>query len=263
MTTYFENKLEKTTEITTYEQDTVLHLLHPFSRYIYGHLYDTLQKLYIVEKENLSFNSILLPKTNEIVEFDIHIKALNLQKYNMIKSDDGLIKIKNLLFIMPLVHPTTFIHESYLYIRNAYHRYFNLSASVPADKKIFLTRRPEVFKRSLLNDREMEVALTSNGISYLDGSEPLKEIVQLLGRASHIAGVHGSLFVNNIFAHAHANYVEYCPSTRVDRNFYNQYKFCDSYQHVIIDAEPDHNLKLDIDSVLEFYLSLIIMFYIL
>jgi hypothetical protein len=255
MTTYFENKLEKTANVRTYDQDTTLHLLHPFGRYVYGHLYDTLQKLYVINREKLSFGSLLLPKTHEIIDFDAHLKVLNLYDHNLIENDGGLIRIKNLLFITPLVHPTTFSHDSYSFIRNKYRDYFNINSSLPADKKIFLTRRPGSFTRSVLNDKELEASLTSNGIYYFDGSESLKEVVEIFGYASHIAGVHGSLFVNNIFANAHTKYLEYCPSTRVDRNFYYQYKLFESYQHLLVESDSDHSVNLNISAILQFYAS--------
>jgi capsular polysaccharide biosynthesis protein len=99
----------------------------------------------------------------------------------------------------------------------------------------------------------MEIALTLNSVFYFDGSESLREIVETFGRASHIAGVHGSSFVNNIFAHAHAKYLEFCPSTRVNHNFYHQYKFLDSYEHILVNADSEHNINLNVNTLLEFY----------
>ena len=255
MTTYMEEKILKTENITTYDEDTALHLLHPFNRYVYGHIYDTFQKLYVVEKENLTFDSVLLSSGREVVDFDYHLKILNLDSHNIIDNNFGLIKIKRLLFVLPVVHPTTFSYESYLYIRNKYRNYFDINPKSGPNKKIFLTRRPGEVKRSLLNDKDVELALTAKGITYLDGSQSLKKIVEHFGCASHVAGVHGALFVNNIFGHERTKYLEYCPDNRPVANFLNQYKLCESYQYVLTHADSNQSVELDIEALLQFYAS--------
>jgi hypothetical protein len=249
----FKNKINSNGVDSCQSDRTVLHLLHPFNRFVFGHLFDTLQKLYIAENLKLEFHSVLLPKTNEIIDFDLHLNALGLQDKNQINSNGRLISVKNLLFIMPVGHPTSFTPESYFYIRNKYQSFFGVDKNPESNKKIFLTRRPGVFKRVLLNDEEIESALREEGISYFDGSESFEQIIKGFAHASHVAGVHGSLFTNNIYGNERAKYLEYCPRTRENHTFHHQYKVCDSYRHVLVDADASHNVSLDIKHLLEFY----------
>jgi capsular polysaccharide biosynthesis protein len=255
MTEYFENKIKEAENIPTFSEGTTLHLLHPFNRYVFGHIFDTLQKLYVVEKENLHFDSVLLPKTHEIIDFEMHLNALNLQDKKQINGGYGLVKINYLLVVLPVGHPTSFIPESYLHIRNKYQKYFGVDTNPVADKKIFLTRRAGAFRRVLVNDAEVEAALKKEGILYFDGSETFKEIVEGFAHASHVAGVHGSLFTNNIYGNEKTKYLEYCPRSREVHTFHHQYKLCDDYQHTLVDCDKDFNIELNVNEILNFYKS--------
>ncbi len=254
-TAYFEEKIKNAKEIPQINEGTTLHLLHPFNRYVFGHIFDTLQKLYIVEKENLDFQSILIPDTHEIIDFHLHLGALGLTDKKIIKSDHGLVRVNYLLFISPVGHPTSFIPESYLFIRNRYQKYFEVEDNPVADKKIFVTRRPGDFKRCLLNNEEVECALKNEGILYFDGKQTFKEIVDAFAHASHIAGVHGAQFVNNIYANEGTKYLEFCPQTRPTAIFKDQYKLCQSYEFILHDSDVDHNISLDVNRLLAFYSS--------
>jgi hypothetical protein len=250
----FEEKLQKTSTIPQYDNGTALHLLHPFGRYVYGHFYDTWQKLTIAAENKLHYDSVLLARHHEVIDFEVHLAAHDLKDMTRLPTNSGLARIKSLLFVMPVAHPTTFTVNSYMHCRNMYYRHFGISPSTPPATKIFLTRRPGAFHRALTNNDEIERVLTTAGIQFLDGSEPLEIIVKNFAAASHVAGVHGSLFVNNIFGHETTRYLEYCPRSRPCRNFENQYKLCGSYEHVPVD-DVAHEMVLKIDALLAFYAS--------
>jgi capsular polysaccharide biosynthesis protein len=250
---YFEEKIKKTQEIPVINDGTTLHLLHPFGRYVFGHIFDTMQKLYVTEKEHLDFQSVLIPNTHEIIDFDLHLGALGITDKKIVKSDHGLVRVNYLLFINPVGHPTSFIPESYLFIRNKYQKFFGVEENPAAEKKIFLTRRAGDFKRYLLNDAEVEVTLKKEGILYFDGKQTFKEIVEAFAHASHVAGVHGSLFTNNIYGNAKTKYLEYCPIARENHTFHHQYKLCSDYQHLLVDCDKDFNISLDLGKILNFY----------
>jgi capsular polysaccharide biosynthesis protein len=250
---YLEEKIRKVENIPNHIDGTVLHLLHPFGHYAYGHLYDTLQKLSIIEREKLNFDSVLLSRHHGIVDFETHLKATGLTNRTPIPDESGLVQIKRLLFVMPVSHPTTFTPESYEYCRKKYYEYFSIQKDTTPTLKIFLTRRPGI-RRALLNNEKIEKTLKNAGILFMDGSESLATIVKNFSKASHIAGVHGSLFTNNIFGHAATRYLEYCPRSRPDFNFKNQTKLCESYKHVLID-DVSHDISLDIEDLMKFYAS--------
>lgn len=255
LTSYFESKIKKTKTISIVNEGTTLHLLHPFNRYVFGHIFDTLQKLHIAEKERLSFQSALISKTHEIIDFDLHLKALGLADKKIIESDLGLVRVSRLLFIPPVGHPTSFVPDSYLFIRNKYQKYFGLNENLQCNKKIFLTRRAGEFKRYLINDQEIEAALKKEGILYFDGRQTFKEIVESFAQASHVAGVHGSLFTNNIYGNEKTKYLEFCPRTRENHTFHHQFKLCSSYGHVLVDGDDGNNIKLDLNDLKIFYSS--------
>lgn len=252
-TAYLEEKIRKAEAIPEISEGPTLHLLHPFNRYVFGHIFDTLQKLYIAEKENLNFQSILIPDTHEIIDFNLHLSALNLTDKKIIESDRGLVRVKYLLFILPVGHPTSFIPESYLFIRNKYQKFFGVEENPDANQKIFLTRRAGDFRRYLINDSQIESKLKAEGILYFDGKQTFKEIVEAFAHASHVAGVHGSLFTNNIYGNEKTKYLEYCPRARENHTFHHQYKLCDSYEHKVVDGDREHNIALDLQQLLNFY----------
>jgi capsular polysaccharide biosynthesis protein len=253
LTAYIEEKINKAEAIPQVSEGPTLHLLHPFNRYVFGHIFDTLQKLYVVEKENLNFQSILIPNTHEIIDFELHLAALNLNHKQIFTSDRGLVRVSQLLFILPVGHPTSFVPDSYLFIRNKYQKFFGVEANPVAEKKIFLTRRSGDFKRYLINDKEIEEKLKAIGVLYFDGKQTFKEIVESFAHASHVCGVHGSLFTNNIYGNDKTKYLEYCPIARENHTFHHQYKLCASYQHLLVEGDKDNNISLKIEDLIEFF----------
>lgn len=251
----FYKKLSETKEFIEIKSGTTLHLLHPFNRYVFGHMYDTLQKLEIVEKNKLAFNSVLLPGTSGIIDFDIHLKAFGLDKKELIRSNHGLVKVNYLIFIQPVGHPTSFTPESYEYVRSKYQNYYGISSDTNPSKKIFLTRKRGNFRRYLLNDDEIYKNLSKEGILYFDGSEKFDEIYHAFSNASHIAGVHGSLFTNNIFGNASTHYREYCPEGREVHTFHHQYKLCKDYEHILVKGDEENNIAIDLHDLMNFYNS--------
>ena len=255
MTDYLEEKI-KNSQISEIDKGVTLHFLHPFNRYVYGHIYDTFQKLYITKKNKLNFDSVLLSSPREINNFEDHMHALELNKKILISSSEhSLVKVKNLIFIKPVAHPTTFTVESYQYLRDMYYTNLEIDGSATPVEKIFLTRRPGINKRALLNDVEIRADLVKIGVHYLDGTEPFLQVAKLFSKASHVSGVHGAQFVNNIFANENTKYLEFCPLTRPTSLFRDQYKLCQSYKYILHESDEGHNISLDVNRLLNFYSS--------
>jgi len=251
----FNKKVADAKDIPEIKNGTTLHLLHPFNRYVFGHLFDTLQKLYIPEIHHLSFHSILLPKTHEIIDFNTHLKVFGMENKHLFHSDYGLIKVNHLLFIPPISHPTSFTPESFLFVKEKYENFYKIKTENAPSNQIFLTRKKGHFKRHLLNEDEIKDAMLQMGVIYFDGNQTFDEMISAFSNASHVAGVHGSLFTNNIFGHRSTKYREYCPSNRNNHTFHHQYKICGGYDHILVDGDSEYNIKIDLDDLIKFYKS--------
>lgn len=230
-----------------------LHLLHPFGRYVYGHLFDTFQKLAMVD--GYSFDGVILSKSNEVVDFSDHLMAVGFDGSMVVPDSYGdLLFVPNLVFVRPLSHPTNFSKSSYEFIRN---RYFNFFKGPQCDtgRKIFLIRRKGAYRRYLVNSDEVENALVSSGVEIYDGSESFRELFNAFASASRVSGVHGALFVNNIFSFESCKYLEFCPKTRPVKTFFDQYKRVVDYEHNLVDCDDAFNISLDIDRLVDFYKS--------
>ena len=249
---YFRRKLNNSS-VVSIDKECCLHLLHPFGRYVPGHIFDTMQKLHILKINNLKIDSCLLSSSDEIIDFDFHKTVLGLSAFYDVKNHGDIYKVKRLLFINPVGHPTSFTKDSFLFLRDSYFKALNISSEIYPSRKIFLTRRSGVFKRNILNELEIEEHLFALGVTVVDGSETFIELANLFASASHIAGIHGSLFMNSIFGNRHAKYVEYCPHNRVVKTFADAYKFCDSYDFTIIKADENHNMTLSKKDLSDFY----------
>ena len=249
----FENKIQAQESIETIG-GVSLHLLHPFGRYVFGHLFDSLQKIFVAEKHCHQYDTVLLSDPREILNIEEHLKILDLDKKKCIYKS-GLAKIESLIYISPPAYPTTFIPESYNFIRSKYLNYYGLDGSVTPNKKIFLTRRKGNFGRYLANDQMMEAELKKQDILYLDGKQSFQEIIAAFSMASHVAGVHGSLFTNNIFGNIKTKYLEYCPNLREVHTFHHQFKLCENYKHNLVECDEGFNISIDPVDVLNFYQS--------
>ncbi|WP_202941825.1 glycosyltransferase 61 family protein [Alteromonas macleodii] len=71
----------------------------------------------------------------------------------------------------------------------------------------------------------------------------------MFSNAELIVGVHGSLFVNTIFANDTCKIIEYCPANRPDFSFQNKYKNAINYTHFLVDADSDFNIDIDLNEL--------------
>ena len=84
-------------------------------------------------------------------------------------------------------------------------------------------------------------------------TQNLKEMVRLFASAEKIIGPHGSLFVNTIFAGENAEIYEFCPKNRPDYSFRNKHKAAKKYEHQLLDADEQHNIRIDLKTLEEIY----------
>ena len=81
------------------------------------------------------------------------------------------------------------------------------------------------------------------------GEEGLLDIISLFARAKTIVGPHGSIFVNTIFCREDAKIIEYCPKNRIDKSFLNKTKAVKDYQHILLEADSDFNIEIDLNEL--------------
>jgi hypothetical protein len=241
----FKNKLD----------GEVLHLIHPFFHYEFGHLFDTLQKICVLSAEELDrVQYVIVNNTDKINRFSDHLSAIGLgDKVCSKKKPRTLFQCSKLFALSPIGNTANFSTESYDFIRGRYYSHFRIKENHNPSNRIFLSRLAPM-SRPLSNATQIHHELEKVGIIILTGDESLEEHISIFSSASHIAGIHGSLFANSIFATERTQFLEYCPSTRLDYTFINKYKKQLLYKFIPVTPDGvDNSLKLDIEGLLSFY----------
>ena len=251
----YNSSFQKTLEKARYvdHDETTLHLMHPFWNYEYGHFFDTFQKT-LKAPTDLNIKSFLASQHGKVKEFDMHLKVLGLDTLQMlsISNENEIHRFKKLIYVYPVSDLVNFTNDSLLRIRKKYFDYFKISIQAEPKLKLFLTREPPL-KRVITNYENLKQSLLRANIIIVDGSESLREIIQLFSQASHVAGVHGSLFANLIFANPNAKFIEFCPVNRPDFTFLNKCRSFSHYEHYLVGCDANFDIKLDQQKLLSFY----------
>ncbi|WP_342804831.1 glycosyltransferase family 61 protein [Alteromonas sp. M12] len=221
--------------------------------YPYGHLHDSLLRLYPWRDTKFSKPKVLCSKYNRVVDFSLHLKAFGFDESSIFRAGPQyrLIKVKKLFYgVNEAKYWTNISPEQYSWMLNGYFSLFDKSPeNEPKINGLYLSRN-HVGRRGVVNNEEVENLLESKyNFKVLTGNENLKDIISLFARARNIVGPHGSIFVNTIFCGDNCNIIEYCPSNRPDFSFQRKYKRASNYKHVLLDADNDHNIILDTDSL--------------
>jgi len=157
-----------------------------------------------------------------------------------------------MLFSLPSAPVTTFTKECHKWLHSSYLAYFNIDYNPSSRKPIYLSRNHIVpGKRGVVNESDILEYLTSFDTIILTGAEPLREIVNAFHHASAVIGPHGSLFANLLFSKEDCLIVEYCSSNRVDKSFLLKQKYAKDYHQIIVDADENFNIHIDIGRLKE------------
>ena len=272
---YFLQLLEKegsVNNLTKIEDYLTIHLLSSMGEYMYGHVFDIFQKAMVLEKLHFNNYSLLCSNASQIVDFNKHLEALGFisdkHYYNdhLIKDvlytesvKDRLVYIKKLLYIKPVSAYFSFTKESLEFIRRKYFEYFNVKNEEPI-YKIFLNRNGVNIGRNANNYDELRDELLQRNIKIINGDEKLEQVVYLLSKATHVAGIHGSKFINSMFCPRVTKFREYCPDTKnSDRGlefsiYKKQLKLSEDYELIRYASNSDRdNYTIDIQDLLNFY----------
>jgi hypothetical protein len=238
------------------EIENAVFMLHPFSFYAYGHLYDTLLRLHKLENISLPNGTVFLVSNyNRIIDFELHFEILLGYKPIIINiaSTGKIAKVENLIVPIAESVPVTFTKNNYIWLREKYINYFGINNAITIKYKLYLSRNHiSPGQRSVINEREVVDYLEKSGFIILKGDEPLNKIIEYFYNAEIIIGYHGSLFANTIFCEPFVRILEFCADNRRDYSFATKYKLAKNYTHKLIEADEKFNAYLDLEVVKDF-----------
>lgn len=232
-----------------------VYLLHPFGWYAYGHLHDSLMRLYSMP-EIQPAPSLLCSDFRRVVEFEEHIEALGYSKELIIdrRKHSRFVRIEKLHYPVNPSIPTNYTEQSYHWMLDKYSNFFKgkTTESNQGLIGIYLSRNSvKVGARGVLNESEVIDFLKSKKFLILDGSQNLSEIYSAFSSANYIVGPHGSIFVNTIFAKKTARIIEFCPRNRPDQSFRKKLKNCSNYNYILTEADENYNISIDLEILSE------------
>ena len=228
---------------------------HSHGWYPYGHLHDSLSRLFgirnLLEDTNLTF---LCSNWNRVTDFHDHLNACvgrEVNKKSIIRINDyDLIKCSQLIFSLPSSAATNFTKECQEWLHSSYLSHFKIEYDAACRRPLYLSRNHVVpGKRGVKNETELLEFLSQFKPKILYGTESLREIVDAFHHASFIVGPHGSLLANTIFCREDCLVIEYCASNRIDKSFLNKQKYASNYHQVITEADEDYNIFIDISDL--------------
>lgn len=235
-------------------------LIHPFHQYAFGHLFDTLQKLYslddIIKKPNIKF--LVNRRYTNIKGFCEQLSALcertitDLDLVVVDKTKEYLIEC--LHFGLSPVVPVTFCKETYKWLIQRYYKHFSMQPVLNINNlkyKLYCDRNHvRASSRGVLNNEEVKKYLIDNGFIVLTGLEDFSDIIHYFANAQIIIGAYGSLLINSVFSSPFTKVYEFCPNTKNDTSGKTQYKMCNkNYSQIIVEGDENHNITLDLNQL--------------
>ena len=259
---FFDSRKNTKKHIQLDANTTYLNLLHPFGQYSYGHLYDSLSKLEIVDRANFKFNHLtaIVSDPKKIIDFDKHFNVLVNSKMPYISNrgswdEDGFCFYfcPRMVIIKPQSRPANFTKLAYEFIYSTFLSHFEPSKD-DFNKKLFLARiNDPSYGRFISNFSEISSYLESNKIKILYGDETLEDIYRFFYNATHISGYHGSLFANTMFSSSECKIHEFCSNKRVDYSFMMKLKKAHDYKVQLVESDESNNAAIDLIDLDNFY----------
>lgn len=228
---------------------------HSHGWYPYGHLHDSLSRLFgirnLLDDSNLIF---LCSDWNRVTDFHDHLNACVgrvIDEKSVVRINEyDQIKCNKLLFSLPSAPATTFTKDCHEWLSSSYLSYFRIDYDPSHLRPLYLSRNHVVpGKRGVKNEVELLEFLGPLNPMILKGTEPLREIVHAFHHASSIIGPHGSLFANTVFCREDCMIIEFCASNRVDKSFLLKQKYAADYQQIIVEADENYNIHVDFSCI--------------
>lgn len=246
------NFCEYKTKIELFEKN-IIDITHSFGHYAFGHLFDSLQRLYglkdVIKNKEVK---LLVSRFDEIKDFKEHLFILCEKETDeriVIAQENQTINIEKLYFSLTPTVSQEIDKNVYFWIIDKYYNYFKIKEAKPIYNLYLSRNHVKKGSRGVLNNDEVIDFLIKKGYIILYGNEPLKEIINYFANAKTIVGPHGSLFANCMFCNPETEIVEYCPDNRRDGNFKNKFKMAQNYKQHFVEADDLYNIKIPIENV--------------
>lgn len=234
-------------------EDELVDITHSFGHYAFGHLFDSLQRLFHIKNEIKEKIKFIVSDYRSIKDFLIHLSVLcerNITEADVIcASEDQLINVSTLHYSLSPTTPTELDKDAYIWILNQYYNYFHINQPKPIYNLYLSRNHIKNNSRSVLNNEEIIEYLSKFGFVILYGNEPLNQIVNYFANAKNIIGAHGSLFANCMFCNHEAKIVEFCADNRKDRSFKNKFKMAQNYNQIFVQADELYNINVPLEYV--------------
>lgn len=249
-----KNKHEQAFKCSDFiDVENCIDLTHPFSFYAFGHLFDTLQRLYPIKSlicdPNIKF---IVSRHDSITDFTKHLSALcerEVKQKDLIVANRLNLRIHNLIYSLSPTVPTEIDRDVYSWMLERYFSLFNIQ-NIEPKYNLYLSRNHiKAGSRGVLNEAEVIETLSKKDFIVLNGKEPLDLVVEYFSNAKIIVGTHGSMFANSIFCNPETKIIEFCPNNRACYNFRNTFKMAENYKHILIEADESFNITIDIDAL--------------
>jgi hypothetical protein len=235
------------------------YLMHSFGWYAYGHLFDTLQRLFPIETPDKGKKRLLVSDSRRVTDFAGHLEMLGYGVNQLISvppQADGFL-LDRLIVPQSPATVTQFTLETMEWIRKCYlennsykqfsHR-FSKYFHIPSDGFALFLDRSSVGTRNIANIEEVLKILKGqfSQVITFTGRESVHEMLYLFSNARVIIGAHGAMFVNTVFCNPSAKIIEFCPSSR---NVSNMVRMCKpSLDHLFVLCEADSTGAIAIDT---------------
>lgn len=224
-----------------------IYLCHPFEWYAYGHLFDTLQRLYQLSNRNFVGPFLICSDYSRITDFRTHIEMLGYRS-DLIIPFYGFfdaIYVNKLVYSESPANITQFTNDTRDWI---WRRYIanNHNLKIQMQDYILFLDRSGVGTRDIINKNELLDFLSKRfEIKIFTGSEKVDEMLNIFNKAKYVLGVHGAMFVNTIFCSPETKIIELIPSTRVVVNMLQMNKFAKNHVGLILEANNEHAINVD------------------
>ncbi len=233
---------------------TYFNAVQYFGIQVYGHLWDTFQKLWYIK--SAAPDAVLLgPKiTDHVKNLDLHYRIFGYgpdRRCDWPHGKNIVYKVQRLLTRKLSAYPSRWDLNDILRVRDSYLEYFGRELiRVPdATDNLFLTR----FQTRLVkNDTELRAGLERTGWTILDGTEGILRHIKAFSKAKIIVGVHGSLFKNILFCdNRNVSVKELCCSNRLDTTFVENARTVgiSDYSQELRQSDANYSFSLTIDDV--------------
>lgn len=231
-------------------------LAHAFGWHAYGHLHDSLQRLFFPLAQCQAEQWLpVVSRHDRVVGFTDHLSALlarPIREADLLSlGNSSCYRFSQLVYAHAPATLTNYTPESLAWVNAAYRSFFAGGDTWP--RGLYLSRnhvRPG--ERGVRNEQAVVDLLTRHGFAVVRGDEPLAEIVGLFAHARKIVGPHGSLFANTFLCNPEADILELCPTNRVDVTFRNKLRLTSSYEQFLVDADAHHNITIDLNLLRDF-----------